>query len=59
MEKINVLKLNTLKSKENFDCSIIMTDHDKINYEKILKKSKYVFDTRNVFKSKNKKLFSL
>lgn len=58
-KKINVIKLNTLNSNEIFDCSIILTDHDKVNYKKILTKSKYVFDTRDVFKLKSKKIFNL
>ena len=58
-KKINVVKLNTLNSNETFDCSVILTDHDKVDYKKILKKSQYVFDTRNVFKLKNKRIFNL
>ncbi len=33
-----------------YDCSIIMTDHDKFDYKKILKNSNFLFDTRGVFK---------
>ena len=58
-KKINIMKLNNLNSNEIFDCSIILTDHDKVNYKKILAKSKYVFDTRDVYKLKNKKIFNL
>ena len=41
-----------LKSKNisKYDCSILMTDHDKFDYKKILKNSKLIFDTRGVFK---------
>lgn len=30
----------------NFDCSIIVTDHDNVNYEELLEKSRLVVDTR-------------
>jgi UDP-N-acetyl-D-glucosamine dehydrogenase len=33
-----------------FDLVVILTDHDYINWKKILKESKSIFDTRNVFK---------
>ena len=36
-KKINVVKLNTLNSNETFDCSVILTDHDKVDYKKYLK----------------------
>ena len=47
------LKNNTIK---NFDASIIVTDHDSINFDKIYKNSKIIFDCRNRYKIKlNKK----
>ena len=47
------LKNNTIK---NFDASIIVTDHDIINFDKIYKNSKIIFDCRNRYKIKlNKK----
>ena len=42
------IKLNTRNSK-NYDCAIIVTDHDKFNYNFIKKNFRYVFDTRGVF----------
>ena len=58
-KRISVSRLDTLDTNEIFDCSIIITDHDRINYKKIVKKSNYIFDTRNVLKMKNKKIFNL
>ncbi|MDD5449092.1 MAG: nucleotide sugar dehydrogenase [Candidatus Omnitrophica bacterium] len=33
------------------DCVVIITDHSSVDYEEILKNSKIVFDTRNVYKN--------
>ncbi|MCX5715295.1 MAG: nucleotide sugar dehydrogenase [Candidatus Omnitrophica bacterium] len=33
------------------DCVVIITDHSSIDYEEILKNSKMVFDTRNIYKN--------
>lgn len=45
------------KNISKFDASIIVTDHKIIDYKKLLKFSKYVFDTRNVYKNiKNYKI---
>jgi UDP-N-acetyl-D-glucosamine dehydrogenase len=41
------IKNNPLRE---FDLVVILTDHDYINWKKILKESKLIFDTRNVFK---------
>lgn len=52
--KFNHTDLNSVKldkSKlEKYDCVIIATDHSSINYNFILKNSKLIFDTRNVYK---------
>ncbi len=48
--KSKPLTQNTFK---NSIATIIVTDHDKINYNKILKFSRFIFDTRGVYKSKN------
>ena len=40
--------------KNYYDAVIIITDHDGVNYDLIYKKTKYIFDTRNVFKDKKK-----
>jgi UDP-N-acetyl-D-glucosamine dehydrogenase len=42
------IKLN-IKNSKNYDCAIIVTDHDKFNYNFIKKNFRYVFDTRGVF----------
>lgn len=61
---IPYLKLNhlSLKSVElnngvlsRFDCAVIATDHSGIDYNFILKNSKLIFDTRNIYKDNNDK----
>lgn len=43
-----------------FDCVVIATDHSGVNYKRILKSAKMIFDTRNVFEGvKNKKIVKL
>ena len=42
------IKLN-IRNAKNYDCAIIVTDHDKFNYDFIKKNFKYIFDTRGVF----------
>ena len=48
------IKLNSFNLKK-YDCVILITDHDKFNYDLILKNSKMIFDTRGVFKNYSKK----
>ena len=59
LKSIN-LKKNTIK---NFDATIIITDHDKINYKMLYQNSKIIFDCRNRFKidprKKNSKIIQL
>lgn len=51
------LNRTTLKK---FDCTVIATDHSKVPYGFILKNSKLIFDTRNVYKDrKNRKVIKL
>ncbi|MDD5129939.1 MAG: nucleotide sugar dehydrogenase [Candidatus Omnitrophica bacterium] len=45
------VELSPKKIKE-FDCCIIATDHSRFNYGVLLKNSKFIFDSRNVFKGK-------
>lgn len=40
----------------SFDCVVLTTDHDKFNYDEILKHSKFLVDTRGKFKEKSEKL---
>ena len=42
------IKLN-LKNVKNYDCGLIITDHDIYDYNFIKKNFKYVFDARGVF----------
>ncbi len=37
---------------KKYDCVIIATDHSGVNYGSVLKNAKLIFDTRNVYKSK-------
>ena len=32
------------------DCAVIITDHSKVNYEAVVRKSKLIIDTRNALK---------
>ena len=45
------LSLSGKKIKE-FDVCIIATDHSQINYASLLKNSKLIFDSRNVYNGK-------
>lgn len=48
------------KSISKYDATIIVTDHDNFEYDKILKYSKIIFDARGRFKKKNqKKIFQI
>ena len=40
----------------NYEIVIIVTDHDKYNYQKILKYSKNIIDTRGRYKLNNFKI---
>ena len=44
-----------LKAK-NYDVTLIVTDHNNINYSQILKNSKLIFDCRNKLKVNKKKV---
>jgi len=37
---------------EFYEAAVIVTDHDNVDYELILKKAKIVLDTRNVMKQR-------
>ena len=49
------IKLN-LQNSKNYDCCLIVADHDLFDYNFIRKNFKYVFDTRGIFY--RKKIFS-
>lgn len=54
--KFNGIDLESIaldkKSLQGFDCTLIATDHTQVDYGFILKNSKMVFDTRNVYQGK-------
>ena len=54
LKNLKSIKFNTQNLK-NFDVTIIITDHNNINYSKILKNSKLIFDCRNKLKLNSKK----
>lgn len=56
-KKLHSVKL-TKKVVRNSDCVVVVTDHDKIDYNLILKNAKVVFDTRNVYKKINNRKIS-
>ena len=48
------------KSLEKYDATIIVTDHDNFEYDKIFKYSKIIFDARGRFQKKNhKKIYQI
>ncbi|MEK6727249.1 MAG: nucleotide sugar dehydrogenase [Candidatus Omnitrophota bacterium] len=66
---IPYLRLNSINLKSieltkdvlgNFDCAVIAADHSRLDYDFILRNSKLIFDTRNVYKiKKDRKVFVL
>jgi UDP-N-acetyl-D-glucosamine dehydrogenase len=46
------VKLSDKKIRE-FDCVLIATDHSGVDYARLLKNAKLVFDSRNVYKGKH------
>ncbi len=53
--KLNDINLTSagLKSLDRYDCVIIAVDHTDVDYGYILKHSRLIFDTRNVYKNIN------
>ncbi len=49
--KKKLIKL-TKKNARNYDCALIVTDHDKFNYKFIKSNFKLIFDCRGVYKIK-------
>ena len=60
-KNINLRSIKLAKNElSNFDCVVITTAHSKVDYTYVLKHSKIIFDTRNVFKNiKGKKIIRL
>ena len=52
---IDLKKLKLNKKNLNFvDCVVLLTDHEDFDYKFILKHSRLIFDTRNIFPKSNK-----
>jgi UDP-N-acetyl-D-glucosamine dehydrogenase len=51
---INNIHLDSIKPTagilKRFDCTVIVTDHSVVDYDFLLKNSRLIFDTRNVYK---------
>jgi UDP-N-acetyl-D-glucosamine dehydrogenase len=58
-KKYIVNKIYSLKKLSNFNITIILSNHDNINYKTLLNKSKLIIDTRQTYKIKNKKIIQL
>jgi len=58
--KLKSIKISQ-KNLRNHDAILIVTDHDKINYNHILKNSNLIFDSRGVYRGHydNEKIFSV
>ena len=57
---LNQKGLRSLEKINEYTCSVILTDHDIIDYKKILKKSNLIFDTRGIYNSfDSKKIVNL
>ncbi|MFH1127796.1 MAG: nucleotide sugar dehydrogenase [Candidatus Omnitrophota bacterium] len=61
INQINLKSINLTPGEiEKFDCVIIATDHSCIDYDLLLKKSRLIFDARNVYRGvENKKIIKL
>jgi len=56
----NVKKIKLTKNNlKKFDAVILVADHDKVNYKKVFKNSKMIFDTRNKIKSRSDRVINL
>ncbi len=59
IDKINLKRARIIGSLKQYDCVIIVTDHLKVNYSRLQRKAKLIFDTRNVYKKKYNNVISL
>ena len=59
LNKVYYSKKISAKLIKSYDCVIIITDHDKINYNSIKKNAKLIIDTRNVYKKKTDNIIKL
>ena len=53
IQKKKSIKLNA-KQLKKYDCVIVITNHDKIDYKLIHKNTNLIFDCRSVFKKSKK-----
>jgi UDP-N-acetyl-D-glucosamine dehydrogenase len=61
--KINRIDLKSIQLTKNnlgkYDCVIVITDHSGVDYRFISANTKFIFDTRNVYKQNKEKLARL
>ena len=57
-EIYNSVSINK-KNLRKADITVIMTDHDYLKKNQILKESKVIFDSRNLFKINHKKIYKV
>ncbi len=43
------------KNLKKYDCVVVATDHSRVNYNKVLKHAKVIFDVRNIYAGKKDK----
>ena len=55
--KLKSIKLSSINLKK-FDLTVLITDHDLYDYEKIYKHSKLIIDTRSVYFEDKEKVIS-
>jgi UDP-N-acetyl-D-glucosamine dehydrogenase len=53
LEGLNLKSVElTGKKIKEFDCCVVLTDHTQVDYARILRNAKFIFDSRNVYKGK-------
>ena len=55
--KAHSSKKLTKQTLENYDASVLLTNHDNFDYKLIKKHSKLIIDTRGVYKNNSKKIY--
>lgn len=55
--KVHSSKKLTKQTLENYDASVLVTNHDNFDYKLIKKHSKLIIDTRGVYKNNSKKIY--
>ena len=59
LDRIYISKKINSNIIKKYDCVIILTNHSNINYKIIKKYSKFIVDTRNVYKKETDKILKL